>query len=215
MELDQTRLILIRHAHVDPGKDGRRLCGWLDLPLSSTGESQLRCLRNQHSEFKPDVVYASSSLRTRLTAETLAANWRVQVTVDPELREINCGALEGMRIEEVQHRFPELWTRNASQDDCDFAWPDGETYRNFRERAFGALSRIASRHANARIPVVTHAGVIAQAVGAINGLSPAVWERHRPAPLTATEVIWSRGAPVQLLSFNVSDWWRGSQPHAE
>ncbi len=185
------------------------MCGWLDLPLSSVGVVQLQSLANGLSEFKPEAVYASSSSRARLTAEALAAHWKVQVTIDPDLREINSGAMEGMLIDEVKHRFPDLWIRNASQDDSDFAWPEGETYRKFRERVFEALSRIASRHPDARIPVVTHTGVIAQVVGAMKGLSPAVWEQHRPAPLTATEVIWRGAAPVQLLSFNVSDWWRG------
>ena len=213
--MGETRLILIRHAHIDAGKDGRRMCGWLDWPLSSIGQSQLQSLNNQPSEVTPEAVYASTSSRARLTAEALASNWRVQVKIDPDLREINSGDMEGMLIEEVKRRFPDLWTRNASQDDSDFAWPGGETYRKFRERICRALSRIAGRHPNARIPVVTHTGVIAQAVGAIKGLSPAVWEQHRPAPLTATEVIWSGEAPVHLLSFNVADWWRGLQLHAE
>lgn len=215
MQPDVTRLLLIRHAHIDTGKDCPRMCGWLDLPLSSTGQRQLQCFRSEPSEFKPEIVYASSSMRTRITAETLASNWNVPVSTDPQLREINCGHLEGMPIEEVKHRFPELWTQNASQTDCEFAWPNGESYRNFRHRVFVALSRIANRHPNTRIAVVTHAGVIAQVVGAIKGLPPAVWEQYRPAPLTATEVIWSHEAPLQLLSFNVSDWWRGLQPHAE
>lgn len=213
--LNETRLILIRHAHVDTGTPGQRMCGWLDLPLSPTGELQLKRFREEPSEFKPLAVYASSSSRAHSTAQALADDWRVAVTPDPDLREINCGAVEGMLIEEVKHRFPELWSRNATQDDCDFAWPEGETYRRFRERVLGALNRIARRHVNTRIPVVTHAGVISQVVGAIEGLSPAVWEQHRPAPFTATEVVWSNQAPVRLLSFNVSDWWRGLPPHAE
>jgi probable phosphoglycerate mutase len=215
LDLGETRLILIRHAHVDNGKDGRRMCGWLDLPLSSTGEVQLQSLGNERSEFKAETVYASSSSRARLTGQALAANWKVQVRIDPDLREINSGAVEGMLIEEVKQRFPDLWARNASQDDSDFAWPDGETYKNFRQRVFGALTRIARRHPTARIPVVTHTGVIAQVVGAIEGLSPAVWERNRPAPFTATEVIWNDGGPRHLLSFNVFNWWRELQPHAE
>ena len=150
-----------------------------------------------------------------MTAETLASNWGLALTIDPQLREINCGSLEGMSVEEVKHRYPELWAENALQNNSDFAWPDGETYNDFRRRIFIALSRIAGQHSNARIAVVTHAGAIAQVVGAVNSLSPAVWERYRPAPFTATEVIWSGDAPVQLLSFNVSDWWRGAQPHAE
>lgn len=191
------------------------MCGWHDLPLSPTGKLQLQAFSTEPSEFKPAAVYASSSSRARTTAEALAAKWNVQVTTDPDLREINCGALEGMLIKEVKRRFPDAWIRNASQDDADFAWPGGETYGKFRERVFRALSRIARRHPNVCIPVVTHTGVIAQAVGALEGLSPAVWEQHRPATFTATEVIWSGEAPVQLLSFNVPDWWRGLKPHAE
>jgi 2,3-bisphosphoglycerate-dependent phosphoglycerate mutase len=209
LDHDQTRLILIRHAHVDTGTDGRRMCGWLDVPLSSTGELQLQSMGNEPSQFKPLALYSSSSSRALSTAEALAANWNVEVTIDPDLREINSGAMEGMLIDEVKHRFLDLWIRNASQNDSDFAWPNGETYRNLRERVFAALSRISTLHPNARIPVVTHTGVIAQVVGALKGLSPAVWEQHRPAPLTATEIIWRGAAPVQLLSFNVADWWQG------
>jgi broad specificity phosphatase PhoE len=212
---DATRLLLIRHAHVDTGKDGQRMCGWLDLPLSPTGELQLKRFHDQFSEFKPQALYASSSARARATAETLASYWGLDLSIDPQLREINCGTLEGMQVEEVKHRYPELWAENALQNNSDFAWPNGETYTNFRRRIFMALSRIAGQHSNARIAVVTHTGAIAQVVGAIESLSPAVWERYRPAPFTATEVIWSGDAPVQLLSFNVSDWWREAQQHAE
>lgn len=191
------------------------MCGWLDLPLSPLGERQLKRFRNEIPEFKPDALYGSSSSRARLTADTLASNWSLDVNIDPQLREINCGTLEGMPIEEVKQRHPELWAQNASQDNNDFAWPDGETYRNFRHRIFSALNRIATRHSDARIAVVTHAGAIAQVVGAMKSLSPAVWELYRPAPFTVTEVVWSGGAPVELLSFNVTDWWRGAQPLAE
>ncbi len=191
------------------------MCGWLDLPLSPLGELQLKRFHDGLSEFKPQAVYASSSWRARSTAETLASAWSLHLSIDPQLREIHCGTLEGMLIEEVKHRYPELWAENALQENGDFAWPGGETYKNFRRRIFSALSRIARQHTNARIAVVTHAGVIAQVVGAVKSLSPAVWEQYRPAPFTATEVIWSGEAPLQLPSFNVTDWWRGAQPHAE
>jgi broad specificity phosphatase PhoE len=210
---DATRLLLIRHAHIDTGKDPR-MCGWLDLPLSPTGVLQLQRFHKESSEFKPHAIYASSSTRARLTAEALASNWSLDVSIDPQLREVNCGTLEGMPIEEVKHRYPELWAENAVQNNSDFSWPNGESYTNFRHRVFMTLTRIARQHSNARIAVVTHAGVIAQVAGAVKGLSPAVWEQYRPAPFTATEVIWSGEAPLQLLSFNVTDWWRGAQLHA-
>jgi len=215
MSLGSTRLLLIRHAHVDTGKHGQLMCGWLDLPLSPMGERQLQCFHDRSlDEFKPEAVYTSSLLRARVTAKALASKWSLPVTNDPELREISCGALEGMSVAEVQRRYPELWAENALQSNSEFAWPNGETYRNFRRRIFQALSGIAKRHSNARIPVVTHTGVISQVVGAMKGLLPAVWEQHRPGPFTATEVIWRGESPVELISFNLSDWWRELQPRA-
>jgi 2,3-bisphosphoglycerate-dependent phosphoglycerate mutase len=215
MDPGATRLLLIRHAHVDTGEDDQRMCGWLDLPLSPTGERQLQCFRNQPSDgFRFKAVYTSSSLRARVTAKALVYKWNLPVTIDPQLREISCGACEGMPVAEVQHRYPELWAENASQGNSEFSWPKGESYTNFRRRVFQALSRIAGRNDNARIPVVTHAGVISQVLGAMKGLSPAVWEQYRPGPFTATEVIWRGEAPVDVLSFNLRDWWRGLQPHA-
>lgn len=205
--MDAAQLLLIRHAHVETGNDGRRMCGWLDLPLSPSGERQLQRFRAVSSKFRPAAVYASSSLRAVRTAETLASKWSLPISIDPDLREINCGALEGMLLDEVMHRYPELWAQNALQTNDDFAWPEGETYQNFRRRAFTALSRIAGRHTTARVVVVTHAGVIGQVAGSMKGLPAAAWEPYRPAPFTATEVLWNEDAPQQLLSFNVSDWW--------
>ena len=191
------------------------MCGWLDLPVSPIGERQLQCFRNRPlDEFKPEAVYTSSSSRARVTAKALASKWGLPVRSDPQLREISCGAFEGMSIAEVRHRYPELWAQNALQINSEIAWSNGETYKSFRRRVCQALSRIASRHDNARIPVVTHTGVISQVIGAIKGLSPAVWEQYRPGPFTATEVIWRGESPVELLSFNLSDWWRELQPHA-
>jgi len=213
--VDETTLFLIRHAHVDNGKNSPKLCGWLDLPLSPAGELQLQCFRNESSAFKLKTLYASSSLRARITAETLAASWNVPLSIDPELREISCGTLEGVAVEEVKNSYPELWLENALQTNDDFAWPLGETYTSFRNRVLNALSRIAVSHTNAQIGVVTHAGVISQVVGSMRGLSPAVWEQYRPEPFTATEVVWSRDAPRRLLSFNVPHWWRGFQLHDE
>jgi acyl-CoA reductase-like NAD-dependent aldehyde dehydrogenase len=34
-----------------------------------------------------------------------------------------------------------------------------------------------------------------------------VWKPDRPQPLTATEVLWTDGAPRAVLSFNDPDWY--------
>jgi len=209
-----TRLILIRHAHVDTGPDGGRLCGWLDLPLSPAGRRQLEPLHAGPGPARPDALYSSSLLRARATADALGHAWNLPCIFVPALREIGCGELEGVSIAELRVNHSDLWSRNLAQSDDDFAWPSGESYRGFRERIRAALTRIAARHPRGRVSIVTHTGAITQVMGLLHGDRPAAWEHHRAAPFSATEIEWRGNRPTELLFFNRTDWWRASPPPA-
>lgn len=189
-----TTLLLIRHAEVDNGSEGGRLCGWLDLPLSREGRQHLERVRAQGTRFaRPDVLYSSPLRRALQTASVLSQIWQLALRCDAGLREIHCGALEGWPIERVIQRHPGLWQRNLDQHDDEFTWPGGESYRGFRARVLDTLERMATRHPNARVAVVTHAGVITQVWNALEGRPAAVWNRHRAPPLAVTRVAWSGG----------------------
>ena len=97
------------------------------------------------------------------------------------MREIYCGRLEGVPLVEVQRRYPFLWQANLRQADDDFHWPGGESYRDFRRRALRAVGAIAAAHPGELVMIVTHAGVIAQVLGALNGIRAARWEPFRPS----------------------------------
>ncbi len=213
MNVSGTRLLLIRHAHVDTGTPSR-MCGWLDLPLSPEGRYQVRSFSHPDSGNKPRALYTSPSMRARATAEALALAWKLEPDIEPALREIHCGSFEGQYLDKIWRDYRELWDRNNAQNDGDFAWPGGESYRNFRSRVLAALTRIAALHTDQSVAIVTHTGVITQVIGILENLSPAVWERYRPAPFSATEVLWRGDRPERLLSFNLQQWWRGSLPPA-
>jgi alpha-ribazole phosphatase/probable phosphoglycerate mutase len=104
-------------------------------------------------------------------------------------------------IRQVQQCYPREWAQNESQSDPEFRWPGGESYREFRERVLGAMERIATYHHPARVLVVTHAGVISQVVGWVNGESPARWEPFRPRNTSVTEMRWHAGQ-AELVSFD-------------
>jgi broad specificity phosphatase PhoE len=202
------RLLLIRHAHVDTGMPPGRLCGSLDLPLSRTGWEQIqRVIRRMPAEDAPQALYTSPLTRARETAVALGRLWRLEPHVENALAEIHCGQLEGMPIRRIERQYPEVWAQNLAQNDDRFTWPGGESYRQFRERVIAVLRAIAARHAGRRIAVVTHAGVVAQVMGSIDGRSAAVWELDRPAPLSGTEVTWANGSPQRVLRFNARKWW--------
>ena len=73
------------------------------------------------------------------------------------LREISCGRVDGLRVDEVRARFPALWRRNVAQTDPRFASPGGENYRASRARVWRAIVRIAAAHPGQRAVAVTHA----------------------------------------------------------
>lgn len=200
-----TRLVLIRHAAVETRS---RLCGSLDLPLSPTGRADLQALLRRPSRAEAPVALFTSTLRraTEVACE-LGRVWGLEPEPAVWAREIDCGDVEGMPVEHLQQRLPDVWTRNEAQLDDNFAWPGGETYAHFRVRVMRGLDLAAARYPAARVVVVTHAGVVSQVLGVIKRRPACVWQPDRPGPLTATEVLWENGGPRTVLSFNDPGWY--------
>ena len=196
--------MLIRHAHArGNGGNGCRpvLQGRTDSPLSSRGEQEARLLRGHLGAGPPfSAIYASPLRRARETAAPLSTSGLGCLQLCADLQEIDCGTLDGMPLDDVRGRYPELWAANLRQADEQFRWPGGESYREFRERCLAIAAELAARH-RGRIALVTHAGVVSQVIGALTGLSPARWEVFRPGHTALTEIEWgTRGARV--LSFD-------------
>ena len=143
-------LILVRHGETDWNRD-RRVQGQTDLPLNETGRAQARALAEQLAGTRVDAVYASDLARARETAELLAAQRGLTVTLDPALREKDFGSWEGLTDVEVLDRFP---------DAVRGAWGDAETPDELSARVLAALERIAARHPNEHVVVVTHGGPV-------------------------------------------------------
>ena len=195
-----TRLILIRHAHTASNTTAEaRLSGRTDVALSARGRDEVRALRERLRWSAPfAAIYSSPLQRAHETALALAEEGLGPLRVCEGLQEIDCGALDGLPLPEVKRRFPHLWAANLRQDDERFRWPGGESYREFRCRVLRAIRAVARAHSGERVALVTHAGVVSQLLGAIVGLSPARWERHRPINTALTTVAWDRGSGTVL-----------------
>ena len=135
-----TTLLLVRHGETDWNAE-RRIQGHADVPLNVRGLAQARELADRLSGEALDAIYASDLSRARVTAEIVGARHGVPVVVDPDLREIDVGAVEGLIFEDARA----------------IGW-QGETKEAHAERILGAIHRIAKRHAEGRVLVVTHGG---------------------------------------------------------
>ena len=197
-----TTLLLIRHARPEDYEHGypRRLSGWHDVPLGVAGRGEAALLaRRLQQEDLASPIYSSPLRRAMQTAETIAQQTALEIADAPQLQEIYCGEVEGQLLEQVQQRYPVHWTANLRQDDPDFRWPGGESYREFRTRCLACIEEIAARHESRRVAVVTHAGVISQLMGHIRDVSPARWGTFRPDTASVTVLEWQAGSGAVLV----------------
>ena len=200
-----TRIVLVRHGQTvsNGGCDRPVLSGTTDLPLTELGRQQASALARSPAVRDAEVVYSSPLQRARVTAE-YAVQPQHEVVCCRGLQEIDCGELDGMPIDEVRTRFPAVWSSSQAQLDDAFRWPGGESYLELRERSVGTITEIASSHRGARVLVVTHAGVITQLIGHVEGVPPARWATFRAGNASITELDWG-AAGARLVSFDRRD----------
>ena len=153
-----TALLLVRHGETDWNSEGR-LQGQTDRPLSDYGRCQARELAEQLADERLEAIYTSDLARAMETAQILGARLGLTVVVDPDLREKNWGTWEGLTGDERIH--------------VEFA---GESTEDHRDRVLGALRRIAGRHPDQRVVVVTHGGSLRRIQAAVNGVADPVIE---------------------------------------
>ncbi|WP_437993917.1 histidine phosphatase family protein [Sorangium sp. So ce145] len=196
-------LVLVRHGHTAGNRAGPAtpMSGWTDTPLDARGRDEAEALRRRLAGGPAlDAVYASPLSRALETARIAAGAWG-PVRPHDGLREICCGDVDGLPIEEVKARHAPLWEAHLRQADDDFRWPGGESYRELRARCLAAIAAIAAAHPGQRVLVVTHAGVIGQILGALHGVPPARWEPFRPGNASLTSLSW-QGERGVLLRFD-------------
>jgi broad specificity phosphatase PhoE len=142
-----TELLLVRHAETEWNREGRWQ-GHADPPLNEAGRAQAHALAATLAGEHLDAIYSSDLRRAAETAEILGAALGRPVTPDPDLREIDVGSWSGLTRKEVAERFPDWDTH------------DGESLDELQARVVAAVRRIADRHADGLVLIVTHGGSI-------------------------------------------------------
>jgi broad specificity phosphatase PhoE len=199
-----TTFLMVRHGQSTGNLSGGTLMGgWTDLPLTEQGLKEAGALAKRvASERFPDAIFSSPLQRAVQTAAVLGRQLpKRPVVLDPALREIGCGQVDGWPTKRVEACYPGEWTRNLQQIDPDFRWPGGESYREFRQRILAWMNAMARRYPGQRLLVVTHAGVVSQLVGWLRGESAARWEPFRPRNTSVTELRWQEPY-VDLVRFD-------------
>ena len=152
-------ILLARHGETDWNVAPPRFMGSTDIPLNDRGREQAHALAAEVDGIA--AVWSSPLLRARETAEIVAAQHDLEVSVDDRLAESNRGAWEGRPIPEIAEQEPEAWAA-WRRGGAAFRFPGGESLGEHAERVAAALARVATGPLPAL--VVCHGGTIRCAV---------------------------------------------------
>jgi probable phosphoglycerate mutase len=163
-----TELVLVRHGETVWNTESR-IQGHTDSPLTPLGLAQARAIAKRLGGERFDALVSSDLGRARDTAGAIAGRTGHRTVEDARLRERNFGVGEGLTYGELDHQYPDVFSRVRTTDP-DFRIPGGESRRQFHDRVVAAFTAVAEAHEGKRIVVVTHGGVLAILYRHVHGL---------------------------------------------
>lgn len=153
-----TKIIYIRHGETEWNLSGKYQ-GQTDVALSPRGIAQAEKLAAHFPVKEIAAVYCSDLSRARRTAEIIAKPLGLAPVPKKELRELNFGAWEGLRYDEISKRWPiavEDFFRHPDRMEI----PGGETFAAVQQRAMGCIQALCDAHEGATIAVVAHGAIL-------------------------------------------------------
>lgn len=146
-----TTIGLVRHGITDWNLLGIAQ-GSSDIPLNKTGRQQAVALSERLALESWDMIVSSDLLRAKETAQIIAARLNLPISfLDPRIREMNGGKIEGTTEKERIEKWGENWRS------LDLGMESAE---EVSERAIDFLETLLENHKGKRILMVSHGGLI-------------------------------------------------------
>ena len=152
------RLILVRSAgtawHAGaPTEDESRIQGTVPLPLSEEGMAVLRDVAEKVRQLGPACLVSSGNESSGTTAAYLADLCGIKAKKLAELRELDCGVWQGLRVGEIKERFGRAY-KQWRQDPTSVRPPQGEALEAAAVRVERALEQIRKKHKGKTVVIV-------------------------------------------------------------
>ncbi|MFI5333582.1 MAG: histidine phosphatase family protein [Chlamydiales bacterium] len=167
-------LYIVRHGRTDWNAQGR-LQGSMDRPLDEVGWQQAHAVGNELSRLQVAAIYSSPLLRAKQTADAINTFHKCNVHLETGLREAAYGDIEGMTITEFRTRFKESIEQKLKlpvQEQWKHKLSHGaESCEEITARALPALKKIASKHQNETVIIVSHGYVLSAIVSNLSLIS--------------------------------------------
>ena len=133
--------------------------------LSEYGQEEVErvCEFLKRRGVKNDVIYTSPAARTIQTAKMISKLYKQDYVAVDELKPRKCGKLNGLTIEQIETKYPNLlekWFNVADYDDE----LEAESINDFIKHTVNTINDLVEKNNGNRIIVVTHPEVIQAAI---------------------------------------------------
>lgn len=194
-----TTVLLARHGQTESNVSGFYM-GRSAEDLNDAGYAQARSLSSSLAGLPIDSVYASPLQRAYVTATILAKPHNLKVKVSDDLNEIQLGDWQGLHLNEVSQRWPELWQQWRA-DPSESAIPGGESFQQVAERAIRAFETVVAAESGRQVLIVTHEIVIKALVAHALGVSNSIYRRFE-INNTSLSIIRLTNGKTRLITLN-------------
>jgi probable phosphoglycerate mutase len=194
MPVGATQILLVRHgesAALMPGEALPQRHGQADPPLAGIGRWEAEIVGQRLRTEPIAAIYCSPLTRAVQTAAPLAEALGLTPAVEPGLREIFLGAVDGLNLQ-VLAAGGDAAVRRALREQRWELLPGAEPQDSFAERVRGAIKGIADRHRDAVVVAFTHGGVIGQVIAEATAATPHAFIGADNASITRLVVTRSR-----------------------
>ncbi len=199
-------ILLARHGETPWNLEGRYQ-GHTDVPLSESGETQVRALSRRLTDVRIDRAVTSPLIRARRTAELILGERALTLQLDPALKEISHGGWEGKLVSEIQETDPQMLATWKAGPPGNFpAGPGAESLQHVLDRAWPAFEKAcAGLGEDETVLIVAHDAVNRVLLLRVLGLPmERVW-RFRQAPATLNVLAGLSVETLQIVRLNDAD----------
>ena len=194
-----TTILLVRHGAT--ATTGTVLPGRAPgLHLAEKGVAQAENAATRLAELgtRPVALYVSPLERARETAAPIAKALRLRPVIERGLLECDFGTWTGKKLSLLRRRAE--W-RAVQHAPSTFRFPEGESFAEMQLRIWTTLERLAKKHRNRVIVVVSHADPIKAAVTYAQGVPLDLFQRTVISTCSISAIAFTDANPV-VLSVN-------------
>jgi len=157
-----TKLFVVRHGESKHNLGGERAHTFagsqIDTELAQKGIEAAEILSENLKNKNISLIFCSGLKRSRETAEIIRQKLCLtsEIIEIPELNEFNVGDFAGHTEEEVRVLFPESAKYFYDGEIENWAFPNGENYKNVSQRIDLAISKIKKLSEDRTVLIVAH-----------------------------------------------------------